>query len=326
MTLDQNPRDPKAVPLMALCMGALDLPSIPKRYLYAGLALIVLIGIGLASKFGRRAWNSLERRLAGPAIVSTERVQDDGTYHNLIFLHHSTGENLILYGNVRKLFTQKGYQFWDHDYNRDGLTRPDGTRTHTHYNIPETAPGVDSGGNTDPEGLAVLFAQPVHDPPDNAFSRLLQHPVVIFKSCFPNNALKSDEMLERHKAFYLGMRNAMDQHPGHVFILLTTPPLHPKETNAGEANRARALSRWLQSEAFLGGHTNLFVFDFYNLLADPGTNMLRPEYQLKGSSVDSHPNTLANEVIGPRFVDFVDQSVRTYLASPHSTEPKPSGK
>ena len=325
MTDNLNPQHPDAVPLMACRLGAYIPPFTSKRILYVGLVLIALLAVGLISMFGRRAWNSLERRLAGPAIVSTERIHDDGTYHNLIFLHHSTGENLILYGNVRKLFTQKGYQFWDHDYNQDGLTRPDGTRTHTHYAIPETVPGVDSGGNTDPDGLAVLFSQPIHNPPDNALSRLLQHPVVIFKSCFPNNALKSDEMLERDKALYLGMRNTMDQHPDHLFVLLTTPPLHPKETSAGEASRARLLSEWLQSAAFLGGHPNLRVFDFYNLLADPATNMLRTEYQMQGSKVDSHPNTKANEIIGPQFVEFVDGAVRSYVASPHSAGPQPNG-
>ena len=286
-----------------------------KRYLYAGIAVIVVMGALFAMLFGKRAWRWLRGRLARPLPVSTERVEADGTYTNLIFLHHSTGHNLIAQGNVRDLFTQEGYLFWDHDYNTSGLTRPDGTRTGTSYDIPEITPGVKGGGNTDPEGLAVLFAQPVHDPPDNAFSHLLQHEVLLFKSCFPNSAIRSDESLDQRKTWYLQMRDVIDQHPDRVFVFLTTPPLHPEKTTPEDAARARALVNWLQSDEFLAGRPNLFVFDFFDLLADPETNVLRTEYQRSPDTTDSHPNVLANQTIGPLFVDFVDQAVQTYRAS-----------
>ena len=286
-----------------------------KRYLYIGIGVIIVMSVVFAALFGRRTWNWLRGRFARPLPVSTEPIEADGTYANLIFLHHSTGHNLIAQGNVRALFTQKGYQFWDHDYNTIGLTRPDGTRTQTSYDIPEITPGVRGGGNTDPEGLAVLFAQPVHSPPDNAFSRLLQHEVLIFKSCFPNSAVKSDEMLEQNKTWYLGMRDVIDQHPDRIFISLTTPPLHPEATTPEDAARTRALANWLQSDEFLKGHPNLFVFDFFGLLADPETNTLRTEYQRDPNTTDSHPNVLANQAIGPLFVDFVDEAVQIYRAN-----------
>jgi hypothetical protein len=179
----------------------------------------------------------------------------------------------------------------------------------------EITPGVKGGGNTDPEGLAVLFAQPVHDSPDNAFSRLLQHEVLLFKSCFPNSAIRSDEGLEQRKTWYLQMRDVIDQHPDRIFIFLTTPPLHPEKTTPEDAARARALVNWLQSDEFLAGRPNLFVFDFFDLLADPETNVLRTEYQRDPDSTDSHPNTLANQTIGPLFVGFVDKAVQTYRAN-----------
>jgi hypothetical protein len=285
-----------------------------KQYLFIGMMVIFVLGVAFAALFGNRAWNWLKGRLARPLPVSTERVESDGTYTNLIFLHHSTGENLIAQGDVRALFTQRGYQFWDHDYNTKGLTRPDGTRTGKSYNIPEIKPEARDGGNTNPEGLAVLFTQPVHDPPDNAFSRLLQHEVLIFKSCFPNSAIKSEAMLTQNKAWYLEMRDAVDQHPDRIFIFLTTPPLHPKKTTMEDAARARILANWLKSDEFLAGRSNLFVFDFFDLLADPETNMLRTAYQRDPDSIDSHPNTQANQTIGPLFVDYVDQAVQKYRA------------
>jgi hypothetical protein len=262
--------------------------------------------------FGNRALSWVKRQLARPLPASDEVVESDGTYSNMIFLHHSTGQNLITQGDVRALFTQKGYQFWDHGYNTEGLTRPDGSRTGTSYDIPEVTPGKRGGGNTDPEGLAVLFSQPVHSPPDNAFSRLLQHEVLIVKSCFPNSAIKSDAELVQNKDWYLTMRNVVDQHPDRVFIFLTSPPLHPLATTADEAARARTLASWLVSDEFRRGRPNLFVFDFFDQLADPQTNMLRAAYQRDPDDSDSHPNELANQTIGPHFVDFVDQAVQTY--------------
>lgn len=286
-----------------------------KQYLCIGIVVILVVSVAFVALFGKRAWSWLRGRFARPLPVSTERIEADGTHTNLIFLHHSTGHNLIAQGNVRDLFTQDGYQFWDHDYNTSGLTRPDGTCTQTNYDIPEITAGVTGGGNTNPEGLAVLFAQPVHDPPDNAFSRLLQHEVLIFKSCFPNSAIKSVGVLEQHRAWYLEMRDVIDRHPDRIFIFLTTPPLHPAKTTPEEAARARVLANWLRSDEFLAGHSNLFVFDFFNLLADPENNMLRTAYQRDPDSTDSHPNTLANQTIGPLFVDFVDKAVQTYRAN-----------
>jgi len=285
-----------------------------RRYVYIGAIIVIAVGLLAVALYGRRALSWLRGRLTRPLPASTEPSISDGSYTNLIFLHHSTGRNLIQEGNVRELLDQRGYEFWDHDYNTIGLTRPDGTLTQTSYEIPEIEPGTLGGGNTDPEGLAMLFTQPIRDPPDNAFSRLLQHEVLIVKSCFPNNAIESDDELEQNKLWYLEIRAVVDQHPDRVFILMTSPPLHPKKTTSEDAARARALADWLSSDEFLAGHPNLFVFDFFDLLADPESNALRGEYQRDLDKTDSHPNQLANETIGPLFVDFVDETVQTYRA------------
>ncbi len=279
-----------------------------KRYLGLGFGILLVLSLLLAIVFGLRLLNWLKHRLASPLPVENEPLESGGVYEDVIFLHHSVGRNLIEQGNVRSLFTQAGYQFWDHDYNTIGLTRPDGTRTHTSYGIP----GGDGGGNTDPEGLAAMFAQPVHDPPDNAFSRLLQHEVLIFKSCFPNSAITGDDMLEQQKRWYLQIREVIDQHPDKLFIFLTSPPLHPAATTQEEAARARALANWLASDAFLAGHSNLFVFDFFDLLADQDTDMLRRDYQRDLDEADSHPNAKANRTVGLLLVDFVDEAIRAY--------------
>jgi hypothetical protein len=164
------------------------------------------------------------------------------------------------------------------------------------------------------DGLAALFRQPVTDPPTNAFSRLLQHEVLIVKSCFPNSAIEDEAMLQRFKTWYLEMRAVIDQQPERIFIIVTSPPLHPLATSPDQAARARAVADWLKSDTYLAGHENLYVFDFFDLLADPATHMLRAEYQLDPQKADSHPNRRANEAIGPQFVAFVDQAVKAYQA------------
>jgi hypothetical protein len=230
-----------------------------------------------------------------------------GDFTNIIFLHQSTGRNLIVEGHVREQLTGLGYHFWDQGYNHEMLRDPAGASTGYSYNIP--------GNKTDPHGMARIFAQHVYPLPVNTFSGLLQYEVILFKSCFdPTSHIESDEELEADKADYLMVRDAIDQHPDKLFILLTQPPLNPAETNPEEAARARSLAYWLASQAYLGERTNLFVYDFFDALAvaDPNAadnNMLRAEYR---NGDDSHPNQKANEEIGPSLVEFVIHTIESY--------------
>ncbi|MDH4135794.1 MAG: hypothetical protein OEW09_03625, partial [Anaerolineae bacterium] len=231
-----------------------------------------------------------------------------GDFTNVIFLHHSTGRNLIRQGGVRERLTAAGFQFWDHDYNFEGLTRPDSTRARYSYSIPDD--------NTDPDGLASLFSQCLYSWPVNAFSGLMQHEVIAFKSCFPASNVTSDEQLAQYKVYYRQIREVMDRYPNRIFIVVTPPPLNPVATDVETAARARAFANWLKSEEFLAGHPNVFTFDFSDLLAEgapsaPDFNMLRAAYR---EGEDSHPNQLANQTIGPLFADFIIEAVQTYRA------------
>ena len=131
-----------------------------------GSSAAVLLAIGLLLAYRMVSGRSLGlksfaidsiRSAADHVFALTRRqtvvANNQGNYSNIIFLHHSVGQNLIAQGNVRQLFTQAGYDFWDHDYNHLGLTSPDGTPAGYSYNIPDD--------NTDPDGLARLFQQPV---------------------------------------------------------------------------------------------------------------------------------------------------------------------
>jgi len=269
------------------------------------LAAILILTAGLALR-GQGLRMALVHR--GRALLDHPHVSSRGDLTNVIFLHHSVGRNLINQGGVRERLTAAGFQFWDHDYNWEGLTRPDGALAGYSYGIPDD--------NTDPDGLARIFAQRVYAWPLNALSGLMQHEVIAFKSCFPTSNVASDEQLEQYKTWYLGMREVMDRYPDHIFIVVTPPPLNPAATTPEVAARARAFADWLKSDEFLASHPNVFTFDLFGLLAEddpaaPDFNMLRATYR---EGEDSHPNELANQTIGPLFADFIVETVQTYRA------------
>ncbi|MCZ7544107.1 MAG: hypothetical protein M5R40_11520 [Anaerolineae bacterium] len=141
---------------------------------------------------------------------------------SIIFMHHSTGENLIVQGEVRAAFTDLGYAFWDHGYNGDGLVDPAGDWLGVNWDVP--------GDNTDPDGWYDIFNQPVTDPPENTLSHMLQHDVIAFKSCFPASDIQSEAQFRDYQRYYLSIRDAIDQYPDKLFIPFTTPPLVPNAT------------------------------------------------------------------------------------------------
>lgn len=221
---------------------------------------------------------------------------------NLFVLHHSVGRNILEEGNVRQLIddhnTQRGTHFvlWDHDYNAIGLMDPDGLMPGRYYHIPDD--------DTYVVGLHQLWttANSARD------SILANHQVVAFKSCYGASLIETDAMLAQYKTWYLEIRDVLDQHPNHVFLLMSPPPMHPCLSTSTEADRGRAFADWLGSSAFLGGHPNLRCFDLFDILATPrdaeDRNTLRASYcrSTSCSSPDSHPNAAANLVVGPLFV------------------------
>jgi hypothetical protein len=263
---------------------------------------------GLGPGLGLR---SLPRTLWNISLSVLHRGDVDqyanGDYRDIIFLHHSTGENLIQQGGVRQLFADAGYSFWDQGYNSQGLHDPNGLSAGYGYSIPRD--------NTDPDGMAAIFNQHKYSLPLNAFSGLLQHEVILFKSCFaPTSNIRSESQLEEYRQYYLAIRDQIDQNPNKLFVLITQPPLNPAETNPEEARRARELASWLASPDFLGERNNVAIFDLFSYLAEndplaPDRDMLRSSFR-NGS--DSHPNRLANEQIAPLLVEFVISSIESY--------------
>lgn len=251
--------------------------------------------------------------LAALVLPPADRVQAE-PLTNLFMLHHSTGRNVIVEGDVRTWIDDynqaegASFEFWDHDYNDIGLTGPDGDNLETSYDIPND--------NTDPDGLLELWTT------DNGARDLIlaNHEVIAFKSCYPASDIESDAELETRQAWYLSMRDVFDQYPEKVFVVMSQPPLHRLVTNKAAADRARAFANWLASDAYLAGHDNLACIDLFNELAAPDdgsdtANMLRYEYERSHSGTDSHPNVTANEAVGPWFAAKLVEAASTLDAA-----------
>lgn len=224
----------------------------------------------------------------------------------IIFLHHSCGQNLIEQGGVREGLSALGYEFYDHGYNGEGLRLSDGSYAGYSFDVP--------GDNTDPDGFAAIFSQPLNDLPNNTFSHLMEYDVILFKSCFPTSNIESDARLADYKSYYRRIMDRMAKYPDKIFIIVTQPPEVPRNSDANASSRARSFVNWLKSDEYLAGHDNVFVFDFFDKLSG-GDNFLRSGYRT--DEYDAHPNMKANETIGPIFVSFIDRVIReNYTGTP----------
>ena len=228
--------------------------------------------------------------------------------NSLLFLHHSVGDGLIVEGNMRAAVTAYNalhdttLALWDHGYNADGLRDPTGHATGSSYNIP--------GDNTDPDGLHALWTSPATAYKTCRNTLLDNHRVIAFKSCFTASDIADDAQLQQYKDWYLAMRDVFDAHPDHVFVVMSPPPLHRLSTTPAAAARARAFASWLSSDAYLQGHANVRCYNLFNALAQPDdgsptANMLLFVYERDHADGDSHPNTLANQTVGPLLANFL---------------------
>lgn len=245
----------------------------------------------------------------------------------VLFIHHSTGANLISQGKLRKLLRDldPSIGFWDHSYNlflpqiwqltskiipyHTGLTDNTGKITGDDYHL--------QIANTDPQGYKELFNQKITDPPSNALSKIiLNFDIIIFKSCFPVTKIESGAKLAHYKECYLSIRNRITNFSDKQFIIFTPPPLRREMTKNEYAQRARTFSEWLKSDNYLQGSTNISAFDFFGILADadqsgPNQNMLRRKYAGL-LPFDSHPNRLANREAAALFATFLVAALRKF--------------
>ncbi len=219
----------------------------------------------------------------------------------ILFIHHSTGANLIREGRLRNLITNA--EFWDHSYNlykvapllfaqfthHKGLSDKNGKITGQDYDIVLS--------NNNPREYAEIFGR---DPSDPTLKSILSYDIVAFKNCYPTTKIISDAMLHEYGDYYKSIFKSLKKYSEKEFVLVTPPPLREELTTPEYAERAKKLVSWLLSQ----GTSNIKVFNLFGELADEN-GFLKKKYS-RLLPWDSHPNNLANQTIAPVFAAFLN--------------------
>jgi hypothetical protein len=174
---------------------------------------------------------------------------------------------------------------------------------------------------------------------DSKLNGCSRNNIVVFKSCFPNNAFKSagtppgdprgpELTVWNAKAAYHALLEEFRKYPKILFVCVTAPPLalnsspqpawkqlvkqilgrnHPF---AASAPLAREFNRWLSADGgWLQNYpaANAAVFDYYDILTGHGKSDLSV-YPTGGGS-DSHPSQEGNQKAAAAFLPFLNRAV-----------------
>lgn len=276
------------------------------------------------TKSGIRTCNMLVTTIAllvlAPACMANgigpgQEPEGDGV--KIVFLHHSTGEN-IWNGGVPE---------WFEKYDLDN-----GTDHHIEERyFPKRSPYGWNNYPYDYWNIWVSHAGPdpyMEEPTIEILSG--EFDVIIFKHCFPVSDIipdtgtpdiSSDEKrLENYKLQYEALKSKMREFPDTRFIIWTAAPraeitslrarlsawLKRRSVQKENAERARAFVEWVRSEWDEPGD-NIFVWDYFEL-ATEGEVFLKKEYSK--ASGDSHPgssfSTTAATAFCRRIVDVIE--------------------
>lgn len=214
-----------------------------------------------------------DEQIGDAPITEDDLAANDETL-NLIFIHHSVGENWLNAGlnqmlNDSNIHVADTYYGW-----REMGDRTDTADWPDWFND-DVMPSVYSelGNMTGYNTIA---------PADG------ENTIIMFKSCFPNSDVGNS--IEDEKKIYLSLLDYFEKHQDKMFVLITPPPMqsisHPEKT--------RELVNWLVSEnGWRSGYegNNLFVFDFYNVLTAKDNHHMLVDGK-EAHIVESSSNTL----------------------------------
>ena len=261
---------------------------------------------------------------------------------NLLFIHHSVGGQLLADpGPVEATDDARRSLHRTHP-NGGGLRAL--LMAHG-YVVHEASYGSEIGQKTDlfdwlpkfRDSMPRILATRWQDEPRASGT----NQVVLFKSCYPNNAFQREAMpgdgpaprltLAAAKSAFAGLRTQLERQPDVLFVYLTAPPL--RDDSAAEpawksvakrilgrpplaeerrcsAAIAREFNDWLTSpDGWLAGYgqRNIVVFDYFDLLTDGVSNFL--QFASKGGS-DHHPHAEAQGRAAARLAQLLNRAVR----------------
>jgi len=233
---------------------------------------------------------------------------------NIIFLHHSTGGNVYNYPaqGVASWFSNynlaQGTNYQINDLNFPNTPYPWANYPYDYWNI-WINPSYSCSYSNPSIGCLDYFTN--------------NYDVIIWKHCYPGSdifqeaatANPADKTIENYKAQYRLLRAEMDQYPDKLFIIWTLPPRRQAETTLANAQRAVEFTNWVKNDWLNedgSSHSNIYIFDFRDIVATDDGLYLRPEYE----SSDSHPNSVANNIAGPLFAQFIVDAINVFSGEP----------
>ncbi len=165
------------------------------------------------------------------------------------------------------------------------------------------------------------------DPEADIRPILSSNKIIVIKSCFPSSSMTgwgqaSDTLnfelksMYNYKWHWRHIIRAMAQYPDNFFAIWTNAPLNQSATNANAAMLSKKFAAWAKDTLARGLDPeigamppNIYIFDYFSKLTDPdGYQML----QYAASGGDSHPNSLATELVAPQFVNEIFDAAIAY--------------
>jgi len=211
------------------------------------------------------------------------------------------------------------------------------------YDVHEASYNSRVGGKTDIFDWPAKFCNHMEevlacDHQDAFYADAQRNDIVVFKSCFPNNAFVGrgqppgnpngpELTVENAKAAYLCLLNQFRGFPNVLFIAVTAPPLalprRPwykriarrilgKRDIRSSGPLAREFNSWLadSDNGWLSSyaHKNVAVFDLYDALTDRGESDFC-KYPTGRRGDDSHPSARGNSKATQAFLTFLRQTI-----------------
>jgi len=229
-----------------------------------------------------------------------DNIPAPGETVNLIFIHHSVGENWLNDGLCQSL-NESNIHVADTYYGWSNMGDYTDTADWPRWFNDDVMPSVYGK-------LSTETAQNTIEPGDG------ENTIIMFKSCYPNSEV--GDSIDDEKAIYNSLLDYFAQHTDKMFVLITPPPMqnisNPKKTRE-LANYLVDQNGWLKDYPY----KNVFVFDLYNVLTAPDNHhMLVDGFEehivsdpnntlYYDSGGDDHPNTQGNIKATEEFVPLL---------------------
>lgn len=274
------------------------------------------------------------RLMTGPPEATTL----EASKLDLLFIHHSCGGQLLAPAGPAD-----GEQCIYRSHPNGGGLRP--RLEAKGYVVHEASYGSAIGEDTDlfdwlPKFRDRMDAVLATSHQDERLPAGRTNRIVVFKSCYPNNAFVSEGQRPgdprgpaltywNARATLAALLPELASRPDVLFVYVTAPPLAPKRSEPlylwlarkvgarparvpleRSAALARRFDDWVTSPTgWLAGYrgTNVVVFDYYDVLTGGASDVLAFP---TGGGFDSHPAAEGNSRAAEQFLPFLDRAVR----------------